>query len=443
MSRFTTLISRKKALEILQERFVQASGDLQEHPPGGTRTPGARTLTIGMISAGKPGVALPEPSCPFIPRQARIRQYYPNSRDHSGFAGIIHQATTECQAVLVQDCPYTERESDTEGLHAPAGTMLFHGVAIHPGSDMMAADVNGIPVFFLPPGLFAESVICREFLIPLIISWGYPAPEETVVTAECADSFAGDIGQDDYLPVTVARIGGRLIAVPAGGKTEDARFQRGNGILHISEWKEGCAQETAGQVILYREASAIDRQILVAGIASVVVPEMTENLSKEGYQLTFRNAPPVMAAMRFAHRYCHGILLPGPVEEQETAVQALLGPVEELTMIHAGDEEIVLCFRSPPDAAHIAQIQAILPARIPDAGIFLPAGGDNPNPVFHPMPDADAVIRAISAGKGAIGICSGYRVQQTSLAVHPVVTRPVFFITRKTEEMTFLHRFFS
>ena len=120
------------------------------------------------------------------------------------------------------------------------GELIFHGVAVKPGKPVMLGKINQKPVIGLPGYPLAAQTALREFAAPLLEAWGLAPGPRHRVRAKLATSISTDIGFDEFVPVTVGRIGPAVL-----GCTQFPEFRvqmatiKANGYSHIPAPVEG------------------------------------------------------------------------------------------------------------------------------------------------------------------------------------------------------------
>lgn len=99
--------------------------------------------------------------------------------------------------------------------------VFLHGVSIRPGKPVLAANVNGKPVFGLPGNPAAVALTFELFVEPVIRRWaGESGPSDRrTVRARLARRLASSMGREDYVRVRLEEREGELWAVPVLGKS--------------------------------------------------------------------------------------------------------------------------------------------------------------------------------------------------------------------------------
>lgn len=116
------------------------------------------------------------------------------------------------------------RDMTPEVLNALGKPGVFlHGVSIRPGKPVLAANVDGKPVFGLPGNPAAVSLTFELFVEPVVRRWagerGAEAGLRRTVRARLSRRLASSMGREDYVRVRLEERDGEWWAVPVLGKS--------------------------------------------------------------------------------------------------------------------------------------------------------------------------------------------------------------------------------
>ena len=157
----------------------------------------------------------------------------------------------------------------TASLIAEMGQLLVHGVAVRPGHPVIMGMVERVPVIGVPGYPVSAALTGELFVQPLLAQWlGRSAVEDNRprITAAMTRKLVSPIGDDDFVRVTLAQVGDRLLATPLSrGAGVITSLVRADGLAHVPRFREGVDMGQAVEVILYRSVAAIRRTVLAMG----------------------------------------------------------------------------------------------------------------------------------------------------------------------------------
>ena len=142
-------------------------------------------------------------------------------------------------------------------LSLPEASIVFHGISVSPGKPTLFARAAGKPVLGLPGYPVSALVIFALFAAPLIrVLGGEEAaaacrlPKAT--RAILKSNIASQTGREDYVRVSLERVGSRLYAMPLPNKS-GAIFTlvKADGMIRIDLNQEGIEQGEEVEVILF------------------------------------------------------------------------------------------------------------------------------------------------------------------------------------------------
>jgi putative molybdopterin biosynthesis protein len=175
------------------------------------------------------------------------------------------------------------------------GRLLVHGIAVRPGHPVIMGMVDATPVIGVP-GYPVSAALTGELIIqPLLAHWlGISAPHEarTRAQAQVTRKVLSPTGDDDYVRVTLAQVGERLLATPLGrGAGVITSLVRADGLAHIPRFSEGVDMGATVDVTLYRDRHAIQRTVLTMGSHDPMLDLLAQHLATQhaSYALTSAN----------------------------------------------------------------------------------------------------------------------------------------------------------
>ena len=157
----------------------------------------------------------------------------------------------------------------TASVIAELGEVLVHGVAVRPGHPVIIGMVGQIPVIGVPGYPVSAALTGELFVQPLLAHWLGMSPSVDTrprIKATMTRKLLSPIGDDDFVRVTVAQVGDRLLATPLSrGAGVITSLVRADGLAHIPRFSEGVGRDQEAEIILYRSPDMIQRTILAMG----------------------------------------------------------------------------------------------------------------------------------------------------------------------------------
>jgi molybdopterin molybdotransferase/putative molybdopterin biosynthesis protein len=177
------------------------------------------------------------------------------------------------------------------------GVLLVHGVAVRPGHPVILGLINGPDGSATPivgaPGYPVSCALTGEiFVEPLLSHWlGVPARRKARLQATITRKVLSPTGDDEWVRVTVGRVGERTVAAPLSrGAGVITSLVRADGIVHIPRFLEGVDAGQEVTVELYRDPQEIDRTIVHIGSHDLCLDLLAQYLSEAGRRFSSANA---------------------------------------------------------------------------------------------------------------------------------------------------------
>ncbi len=172
------------------------------------------------------------------------------------------------------------------------GELLVHGVAVRPGHPVILGMINRIPIIGVPGYPVSAALTGELFIQPLLARWlGLPPPSESRprIEAIMTRKVTSPIGDDDYVRVTVAQVGDRLLATPLSrGAGVITSLVRADGLAHIPRFTEGVDAGQPIEIMLYRSVEQIQKTVFAMGSHDPMIDLLGQYLATRlpGYHLT-------------------------------------------------------------------------------------------------------------------------------------------------------------
>src|SRR5918993_5869181 len=144
---------------------------------------------------------------------------YPRARDESEvLKRAVWRAADECDLVTIIAGSSAGEHDLTADVVADAGELLAHGIDVMPGKPAVLGCAPSKPVLGVPGYPVSAIVIAREILRPALEKFlGSAAPTHATARAVVPKKIASHLGLEEFLRVTLGRVGDKLVAVPLAG----------------------------------------------------------------------------------------------------------------------------------------------------------------------------------------------------------------------------------
>jgi putative molybdopterin biosynthesis protein len=231
--------------------------------------------------------------------------------DYERIKAAVLEAAATHDLVIVNAGASAGSEDFTANIVQDVGTLLVHGVAVRPGHPVIlgmigtpATDGAAASGGASPPGRRATPIIgapgypvscalaSEIFVEPLLSRWlGRPARQKDRVLAAITRKILSPTGDDEWVRVTVGRVGERTVAAPLSrGAGVITSLVRADGIVPIPRFVEGLEAGQDVTVELYRNRHDIDRTIVHIGSHDLCLDLLAQFLADAGRRFSSANA---------------------------------------------------------------------------------------------------------------------------------------------------------
>jgi putative molybdopterin biosynthesis protein len=191
------------------------------------------------------------------------------------------------------------------------GTLLVHGIAVRPGHPVIIGTITNnqlpIPVIGIP-GYPVSAALTGEILVePLLAKWRGQSPAQPpTMTATITRKILSPLGDDEYVRVTVGRVGERIVATPLSrGAGVITSLVRADGLVKISRHSEGVNAGDTVTVHLYRSPEAIARTLVHIGSHDLTLDLLAQFLAERGSGLSSANVGSQGGLVALRRGECH------------------------------------------------------------------------------------------------------------------------------------------
>lgn len=213
---------------------------------------------------------------------------YPMVRDDAELLRqALRRAAEECDiATVIAGSSAGEHDLTADTVES-AGQLLAHGIDVMPGKPAVLGVVLEKPVIGFPGYPVSAIVIAREILRPALEKFlgsatrSYPAARAIVPR-----KIPSPLGLEEFVRVTLGRVGDRLVAVPlARGAGVITTMVHADALLRIPSLVEGLNAGEEVAVELLRPPEDIENTILCTGSHDLAIGVLEDQLKRHHPEL--------------------------------------------------------------------------------------------------------------------------------------------------------------
>lgn len=208
---------------------------------------------------------------------------YPKVKDDAELLRqALRRAAQECDVATIIAGSSAGEHDLTAGVVESEGELLAHGIDVMPGKPAVLGSVAGKPIIGFPGYPVSAIVIAQEFLRPALQKFlGCAALSYPTVRAVLPKKTASHLGLEEFVRVTVGRVGEKLVAVPlARGAGVITTMVHADGLLRIPSLVEGLNAGEEVEVHLLRPLEEIENTILCTGSHDLAIGVLEDQLKQ-------------------------------------------------------------------------------------------------------------------------------------------------------------------
>ena len=218
----------------------------------------------------------------------------------------VRRGVVENDILLVSAGSSAGTRDYTADIVRDLGEVLAHGVAIKPGKPVIIGRVEGKPVIGLPGYPLAAATVLRELVMPLVARYGLPVREPGHVAARLTTSLQSDIGTDEFVLLSVGKIGDRWVAVPQSrGAGIQMSAVRANGYLRIPEDMEGAEAGKTVDVRLTVPRAEAEEAVLITGSHDPALDYLADLVRPRGVDIHSTHLGSMGGVIALKKEECH------------------------------------------------------------------------------------------------------------------------------------------
>lgn len=221
-----------------------------------------------------------------------VNRLAPVPDDFDQIRAALVAALADHDLVVINAGSSAGSEDFTARVIADLGQVAVHGIAIRPGHPTILGLAQGKPVVGIP-GYPVSALVAFDLLIkPLVYRWqGLLPPPRPQVRATLTRKVQSPMGEDEFLRVTVGRVGDRLVATPlARGAGVLMSMVQADGIVRLPRFSEGEHAGAEVTVELLRSPESIDQTIVAIGSHDLALDILADQLRRSHPALSLSSA---------------------------------------------------------------------------------------------------------------------------------------------------------
>jgi putative molybdopterin biosynthesis protein len=344
--------------------------------------------------------------------------------------GALVSAMASHDLVIISAGSSAGTRDFTAGVIASLGELIFHGVAMKPGKPAMLGRIGGRPVLGLPGYPLAAQTVLRELAAPLLEAWGLRPPPRCMMSARLSQSLSSDLGFDDFVPVSVGRIGDTPWGIPhSRGSAVQMATVRANAYIHIPAQVEGLEAGHELEVFLTTDPESIERTLLLVGTLDPALGELANLAHVRGLFLHASAAGNLGGLLALERGSCHAASLglpPRPLLGECRSIARHLPP-DGLSFLHIASVPLGIASREGIGVGDLARVRFINTKRDSPTRLVLDAllasRAIDPFLMEGSLHEADSPRKAaavIQAGLADATLCRSEDATSAGLRFQPV-----------------------
>ena len=215
---------------------------------------------------------------------------------YDAIRAAVQQALEDHDLVAINAGSSAGSEDYTAAIVRDLGDLQVHGIAIRPGHPVIlgTAEVagQGRALVGIPGYPVSAAMTFERIIQPVLYRWqGLQPPELPKLAAQLTRKTLSPMGEDEFLRVTVGKVGDRIVATPlAGGAGVIMSLVKADGIVTIPRFSEGHNAQEMVQVELLRPPASIDQTIVSIGSHDLTLDLLADTLRQRHPALTLSSA---------------------------------------------------------------------------------------------------------------------------------------------------------
>lgn len=204
----------------------------------------------------------------------------------------LTKAIDECDGVLILAGSSAGRDDYTKDIISSLGEVFVHGIAVKPGKPAVLGVSGNVPVIGLP-GYPVSAIVIMNEIVSYVTRLFYDGAEKEkkTVRAKLGRRVVSSLKYEEFIRVTLGKVGGSLVAVPiSGGAGVITSFTKADGILRVPQNLEGIESGKEVTVELISDEEKINNALIVTGSHDPVIDEIADIMKRRGCLFTLTSS---------------------------------------------------------------------------------------------------------------------------------------------------------
>ncbi|TAJ43461.1 molybdopterin biosynthesis protein [Methanofollis fontis] len=254
----------------------------------------------------------------------------------------IEEGIRENEILIISAGSSAGTRDYTASIIAERGEVLVHGVGIKPAKPVIIGRIDGKPVIGLPGYPLAALTVLREIITPLVALYGFPVPEAQTVEATLTTTLHSDIGTDEFVLLSVGRIGEDWVAVPQSrGAGVQMSAVRANAVMTIPASREGAEAGDTVQARLMVPRRQAREAVLITGSHDPCIDRLADLVRPGGVEIHPTHVGSMGGLLTLKKGQCHAapMHLLAPDGEYNTPFLRKYLPDTDLVLVCVAERE--------------------------------------------------------------------------------------------------------
>ncbi len=229
--------------------------------------------------------------------------------DYELIREAVDRALDEFDMVIINAGSSAGSEDYTARVVADLGELYAHGVAIRPGHPIVLGSARGKPILGAPGFPVAATLSFDLFARPVLYKMqGLEPPPRPHTTAVMTRKVLSSMGADEFLRVSLGRVGNRVVATPLKrGSSVIMSLVLADGVVLIPRFSEGVHASQMVDVELHVPPHLLDRTVVMTGSHDLTIDLLKDALQREqkGIRLISTNVGSLSGLMALQRDEAH------------------------------------------------------------------------------------------------------------------------------------------